>query len=138
VSHSPQRGHQPQKVRSSDAGWIQSLPRSGLSGTSVARRLCGRPLLCSPDRANSARLQGNSAQLEAQPSNQVLRGKWWETYQDPPLKALEEKITVSNQSLKASEAQFRQARDMARYYRADYFPTVSAGAPATRKFRWRP
>ncbi|MFZ0285383.1 MAG: efflux transporter outer membrane subunit [Terriglobales bacterium] len=70
---------------------------------------------------------------EAQPSDQVLRGKWWEVYQDPQLNALEEKIAVSNQSLKAAEAQFRQARDMVRYDRASYYPTVSAGVSATRE-----
>jgi NodT family efflux transporter outer membrane factor (OMF) lipoprotein len=70
---------------------------------------------------------------EAQPSDQVLRGKWWEIYQDPQLNALEEKIAVSNQTLKASEAQFIQARAMVRYTRADLFPTVSVGASATRE-----
>jgi NodT family efflux transporter outer membrane factor (OMF) lipoprotein len=70
---------------------------------------------------------------EAQPSDQVLRGKWWEIYQDPQLNALEEKIAVSNQSLKATEAQFRQARATVRYNRADLFPTISAGASATRE-----
>ena len=70
---------------------------------------------------------------EAQPSDQVLRGTWWEIYQDPQLNALEEKVAVSNQSLKAAEAQFRQARAMVRYYRADYFPTLSTGVSATRE-----
>jgi NodT family efflux transporter outer membrane factor (OMF) lipoprotein len=69
----------------------------------------------------------------AQPSDQVLRGKWWEVYQDPQLNALEEKIAVSNQSLKAAEAQFQQARATVRYYRADYFPTISTGVSATRE-----
>jgi NodT family efflux transporter outer membrane factor (OMF) lipoprotein len=70
---------------------------------------------------------------EAQPSDQVLHGKWWEIYQDPQLNALEEKVTVSNQSLKAAEAQFRQARATVRYTRADLFPTVSAGVSAARE-----
>jgi NodT family efflux transporter outer membrane factor (OMF) lipoprotein len=70
---------------------------------------------------------------EAQPSDQILRGKWWEIYQDPQLNALEEKIAVSNQTLKASEAQFVQARAAVRYNRADLFPTVSAGVSATRE-----
>jgi NodT family efflux transporter outer membrane factor (OMF) lipoprotein len=69
----------------------------------------------------------------AQPSNQVLRGKWWEIYQDPQLSALEEKINVSNQSLKAAQAQFDQARALLRYYRADLYPTVNVGASATRE-----
>jgi NodT family efflux transporter outer membrane factor (OMF) lipoprotein len=70
---------------------------------------------------------------EAQPSDQILRGKWWEIYQDPQLNALEERIAVSNQTLKVSEAQFRQARDMVRYNRADLFPTISTGGSATRE-----
>jgi NodT family efflux transporter outer membrane factor (OMF) lipoprotein len=69
----------------------------------------------------------------AQPSDQVLRGKWWEIYQDPQLKTLEEKINISNQSLKAAQAQFAQARATVRYNRADYYPTITAGFSATRE-----
>ena len=61
----------------------------------------------------------------AQPADQALRGKWWEIYQDPQLNALEEKVSVSNQSLKAAQAQFAQARALVRQYRADYYPTIS-------------
>ena len=45
---------------------------------------------------------------------------------------LELQVNVSNQNLKAAEAQFRQARAVLRYYRADYYPTVTAGPSATR------
>jgi NodT family efflux transporter outer membrane factor (OMF) lipoprotein len=69
----------------------------------------------------------------AQPADQTLRGKWWEIYQDPQLNALEEKINISNQSLKAAQAQFEQARATVRYNRADYYPTVTAGVSATRE-----
>ena len=69
----------------------------------------------------------------AQPADQTLRGKWWEIYQDPQLNALEEKINISNQSLKAAQAQFVQARATVRYNRADYYPTITAGVSATRE-----
>ena len=69
----------------------------------------------------------------AQPADQTLRGKWWEVYQDPQLNALEEKINISNQSLKAAQAQFEQARATVRYNRADYYPTITAGVSATRE-----
>ena len=69
----------------------------------------------------------------AQPSDQTLRGKWWEIYQDPQLNALEEKINISNQSLKAAQAQFAQARATVRYDRADYYPTITAGVSAPRE-----
>jgi NodT family efflux transporter outer membrane factor (OMF) lipoprotein len=69
----------------------------------------------------------------AEPADQTLRGKWWEVYQDPQLNTLEEKINISNQSLKAAQAQFTQARATVRYSRADYYPTVTAGVSATRE-----
>jgi NodT family efflux transporter outer membrane factor (OMF) lipoprotein len=69
----------------------------------------------------------------AQPADQTLREKWWEVYQDPQLNALEEKINISNQSLKAAQAQFEQARATVRYNRANYYPTITAGVSATRE-----
>jgi len=69
----------------------------------------------------------------AQPNDQNLGGSWWTIFQDPQLNALEDQVNVSNQNLKAAEAQFRQARAALRYYRADYFPTVTYGPSATRE-----
>jgi len=68
----------------------------------------------------------------AQPSDQNLGTNWWEVFQDPQLNTLEAQVNVSNQNLKAAEAQYTQARAVVRYYRADYFPTVTADPSATR------
>src|SRR4029077_17588051 len=68
----------------------------------------------------------------AQPNEENLGGAWWQIFQDSQLNALEEQINVSNQDLKAAEAQYTQARAMLRYYRADYFPSINAGGAATR------
>jgi len=68
----------------------------------------------------------------AQPNDQKLSTKWWEIFQDPQLNALEEQIDVSNQNLKAAFAQYQQARAVLRYYRADYYPTVTANPSAGR------
>jgi NodT family efflux transporter outer membrane factor (OMF) lipoprotein len=69
----------------------------------------------------------------AQPNDQNFGGNWWTIFQDPQLDALEQQINVGNQNLKAAEAQFRQARAALRYNRADYYPTVTAGASASRQ-----
>jgi NodT family efflux transporter outer membrane factor (OMF) lipoprotein len=69
---------------------------------------------------------------QAQPNDQNLGGNWWEMFQDPQLNALELQVNVSNQNLKAAEAQYTQARALVRYNRAAYFPTITAGASATR------
>jgi NodT family efflux transporter outer membrane factor (OMF) lipoprotein len=68
----------------------------------------------------------------AQPNDQNLGGNWWEIFHDPQLNALEAQVNVSNQNLKAAEAQYTQARALLRYQRADFFPTINAGASATR------
>ncbi|MHB1858185.1 MAG: efflux transporter outer membrane subunit [Acidobacteriaceae bacterium] len=69
----------------------------------------------------------------AQPSDQQLRGHWWEVYGDPELNALEEKVSVSNQSLKVTITQYTQARAMVQYQRANYFPFLGAGASVSRQ-----
>jgi NodT family efflux transporter outer membrane factor (OMF) lipoprotein len=68
----------------------------------------------------------------AEPSEESLRGNWWEIFNDPQLNTLEQQVNISNQNLKAAEAQYTQARALVRYNRADYFPTVAAGASASR------
>ncbi len=67
----------------------------------------------------------------SQPQDQVIRGKWWEIFNDPQLNSLEERVDVSNQNLKIAEAQFRQARDLIRINRSGLYPTVSAGPNIT-------
>jgi NodT family efflux transporter outer membrane factor (OMF) lipoprotein len=68
----------------------------------------------------------------AQPNDQNLGGTWWTIFQDPQLDALELQVNVSNQNLKAAAAQYQESRAVLRYYRADYYPTVTAGPSATR------
>jgi NodT family efflux transporter outer membrane factor (OMF) lipoprotein len=69
----------------------------------------------------------------AQPSDQNLGGNWWELFQDPQLNALEQQVNASNQNLKAALAQYQQARAVLRYYRADYYPTLSTSPSAARQ-----
>ncbi len=67
----------------------------------------------------------------AQPSDELPRGKWWEIFQDTELNALIEQVEVSNQNIRAAEAQFRQARALAQQARAGLFPTVSGNVSVT-------
>lgn len=63
---------------------------------------------------------------QAQPSDSLEKGKWWEIYQDRQLNDLEEKINVSNQSLKAAQAQFAAARAALRVTRSQLYPSLSS------------
>jgi NodT family efflux transporter outer membrane factor (OMF) lipoprotein len=69
----------------------------------------------------------NDGWKAAQPGDQTLRGKWWETFNDPQLNALEEQIDPANQTLKAADANFRTARAAIGLYRANQAPTISVG-----------
>jgi NodT family efflux transporter outer membrane factor (OMF) lipoprotein len=62
----------------------------------------------------------------AEPADETLRGPWWELYGDPELSELERQIDLSNQTLKAAEAQFAQARAIVRGTRAGLFPQIDA------------
>jgi NodT family efflux transporter outer membrane factor (OMF) lipoprotein len=68
---------------------------------------------------------------QAQPSDAIEKGKWWEIYQDQELNDLEEQINVSNQSLKAAQAQFAEARAALKVTRAQLYPTISTNPSAS-------
>jgi len=68
----------------------------------------------------------------AQPRDDIARGNWWEIFGDPQLNDLITKIDVSNQTLAASEAQFRQTLAALGISRAALFPTLDANATVAR------
>lgn len=57
---------------------------------------------------------------------------WWKVLDDPVLDQLEAQVDVSNQNLKAAEAQYRAARATVEGARAGYFPTVTGSLSKTR------
>jgi NodT family efflux transporter outer membrane factor (OMF) lipoprotein len=69
----------------------------------------------------------------AQPRDAVLKGKWWEIFDDPELNALEEKVNVSNQSIAAAAASYEAARALVRQARSQLFPTVSTAPSITEQ-----
>lgn len=69
---------------------------------------------------------------QAEPRDDAARGNWWEVFGDSALNDLEAQVNVSNQNVKAAEAQYRQARALVQSARANYFPKLSVQAGATR------
>jgi NodT family efflux transporter outer membrane factor (OMF) lipoprotein len=69
----------------------------------------------------------------AQPNDHNFGGNWWEIFKDPQLNALEDQINVSNQNLKAALAQYQQSRATLRFYRADYYPSITTSPSAYRE-----
>lgn len=69
---------------------------------------------------------------QAQPGDNTLRGPWWQSYGDPQLNALEEKVAAGNQTLRAATEQYFQARELVRATRAGFYPTLQAGPSLSR------
>jgi NodT family efflux transporter outer membrane factor (OMF) lipoprotein len=67
----------------------------------------------------------------ASPSDGMLRGKWWEVYNDPVLNRLEDLVTPQNQTLRAAAETYLAARDQVKVARANFYPTLSAGGSFT-------
>jgi NodT family efflux transporter outer membrane factor (OMF) lipoprotein len=74
----------------------------------------------------------------ANPSDSEIRGKWWELFRDPQLDVLEEQVEPANQTLKAAEASFRQARALIAINRSALYPTVSIGPSITTNRAYSP
>lgn len=68
----------------------------------------------------------------ATPEDGANRGDWWSIYRDPVLDGLERQIDVSNQTLKAAEAAYREARAVVAEAQAGYYPTISLTGSGTR------
>jgi NodT family efflux transporter outer membrane factor (OMF) lipoprotein len=73
----------------------------------------------------------NGGWKPASPSDGMLRGKWWEVYNDPQLNALEERIATNNQQLKQATENYLAVRDQIAVVRADLYPKLSLAPSAT-------
>ncbi|MGE5446079.1 MAG: efflux transporter outer membrane subunit [Ignavibacteriales bacterium] len=71
----------------------------------------------------------------AQPKDDVIRGKWWEMFNNPELNALEEQVNISNQNIVAAFANFLSARAIVKEARAQYFPMVTTSPSIARSRR---
>jgi NodT family efflux transporter outer membrane factor (OMF) lipoprotein len=67
----------------------------------------------------------------AQPDDAASRGSWWTIFGDPHLNELEERLTVTNQTVAAAAADVQVARALVRQARAQYFPTFTVNPSVT-------
>jgi NodT family efflux transporter outer membrane factor (OMF) lipoprotein len=68
----------------------------------------------------------------AEPSDAVIKGKWWEMFNDPQLNDLEQQINVSNQTIVAALETFLAAREVAVQARTQLYPTLTAEPDYTK------
>jgi NodT family efflux transporter outer membrane factor (OMF) lipoprotein len=87
-----------------------------------------------PDAPMATQFKEQAGWKASDPQDEVDRGAWWSIYKDPTLDDLEKQIDISNQTLKQSEAAYRQARAVVDQARASFFPTVTGTGSAQRSY----
>jgi NodT family efflux transporter outer membrane factor (OMF) lipoprotein len=110
----------------------QTLPSALLVTMLVLSGCAVGPDYVKPDMQVPAAFKEQQGWKTAQPQDELPRGKWWEIFGDAELNKLVEQVEVSNQNIRAVEAQFRQARALSQQARAAYFPTLTGNVSATR------
>jgi NodT family efflux transporter outer membrane factor (OMF) lipoprotein len=68
----------------------------------------------------------------AQPQDAVIKGKWWEIFNEPELNALEEQLNIDNQNIAQYFQNFMAARALVGEAHASLFPTVTASPSISR------
>jgi len=91
------------------------------------------PSVTAPNyKESSVNFQDQPGWKVASPQDAMIRGKWWEVFNEPELNALEEQLIVDNQTIKASFENFMAARAVIAEARSQYWPTVNVGAGWSR------
>ena len=107
--------------------------RSGALGAALLAGACAiGPNYSRPDAQTPDAYKEAGDWVVAKPNDTAPKGKWWEVFGDTALSQLEERVSVSNQTLKAAEARYTQARAAVQAARSGFFPTVALDASATR------
>src|SRR6202161_3259901 len=68
----------------------------------------------------------------AEPREAMLRGKWWEIFQDAELNSLEDQVDINNQNIKEFFENFMEARALIGQARSQLYPTVGTSPAYSR------
>ena len=68
----------------------------------------------------------------AQPKDAMLRGKWWEIFNDPELNSLEDQLNINNQNIKQFFENFMAARALVAQARSQLYPTIGTTPSISR------
>ncbi|MBV8515294.1 MAG: efflux transporter outer membrane subunit [Acidobacteria bacterium] len=63
----------------------------------------------------------------------MLRGKWWEIFNDQELNTLEEQLDSNNQSIAQAYQNYIASREIVQQARAQYFPTIGTTPAISRQ-----
>jgi len=85
-----------------------------------------------PEAVVSASYKEIKGWKPSRPRDDAAKGEWWRAFRDSTLDRLEPAVAISNQTLKADVANYRQALALVSEARAGLFPTVNFDPSLTR------
>ena len=79
-----------------------------------------------------AQFAGRSGWTQAAPADLAPKGEWWRGFHDPLLDRLEPRVAISNQTVRAAYANYRQATADVALARSQFWPSIGIAGSATR------
>jgi NodT family efflux transporter outer membrane factor (OMF) lipoprotein len=102
---------------------------AGLTGCTVGPKYHAPapPQVTAPNyKESTVNFQDQQGWKVANPQDAMLRGNWWEIFQEPELNTLEGQLNINNQNIKQYFEQYMEARALIAEARSQYWPTITA------------
>jgi NodT family efflux transporter outer membrane factor (OMF) lipoprotein len=91
------------------------------------------PAVAAPNyKESTVNFQDADGWKVASPQDAMIRGNWWEVFNEPELNTLEEQLNINNENVKVSFQNFMAARAVVAEARSQYWPTITANPAYTR------
>src|SRR6185437_437787 len=91
------------------------------------------PAVAAPNyKESTVNFQNQPGWKVANPQAAMIRGNWWEIYNEPELNTLENQLNINNQNIKTSFEDYMAARAVIAQARSQYWPQISASPAWSR------
>lgn len=91
------------------------------------------PAITAPDyKESTVNFKDAEGWKVASPQDAMIRGNWWEVFNEPELNQLEEQLNGNNQNIKVAYNNYMAAHAVVAEARSQYWPTITAGAGWSR------
>jgi NodT family efflux transporter outer membrane factor (OMF) lipoprotein len=107
------------------AGFSAAILGAGLAGCTVG------PDYLLPSAPQPAQYKELKGWKRATPRDDIDRGPWWTVFKEPKLDNFEPQVAISNQTVAAAEAAYRQSLAVIKEAQAGLFPTVTVNYNVT-------
>lgn len=114
-------------------GMSQGMTRFGLGAVLLVAGCTVGPNYHRPAAIVPTHYKTLAGWVIATPEAAITRGAWWSIFDDRALDALQSKVNVSNQTIRADVAAYAEARALVDEARAGFYPTLSANSGVTRE-----